>query len=468
MTPASGAIDAAPPSGTRPTLSSGELSAWSPYALSSDGVSALAQARERMRDAGQWAPWQMLGRRMAVGCVALEITQRCNLDCAYCYLSESSEALHDIPLAEVFRRIDLIFDFYGAGTDVQITGGDPTLRRRDELAAIVRYVKQKGLRASLFTNGIRLNRAWLAELCAAGLEDVAFHVDTTQRRTGYASEAALNALRLEYIERARGLPVSVFFNTTVCAGNLDEVPALVRFFIAHAEVVRLASFQLGADTGRGVERRHAVTVDAVKDAIRHGAGTPLDFSAASAGHADCNGYAYGLIVNGRMHDFFNDARFVHRVLEASAAVALDRANTRRTRRRVLTFLAARPRILFGAARRFATLVWKQRRDFIAARGKVRKLSFFVHDFMDAQALDRQRCEACAFMVMTPEGPLSMCVHNAKRDDYLLVPARVERGSRVMFFHPGSGRLHARAPDKIDVALTRKTARGRAALAEASR
>ncbi len=65
-------------------------------------------------------------------------------------------------------------------------------------------------------------------------------------------EQALNALRSEYIERARGLPISVFFNTTVHAGNFDDIAMLAAFFVAHADVVRFASFQLQAETGRGV------------------------------------------------------------------------------------------------------------------------------------------------------------------------------------------------------------------------
>ncbi|MGZ5431162.1 MAG: hypothetical protein ACXWEX_07135, partial [Thermoanaerobaculia bacterium] len=36
-------------------------------------------------------PTQAIGRRYTIGCVAVEITQRCNLDCTLCYLSESSE-----------------------------------------------------------------------------------------------------------------------------------------------------------------------------------------------------------------------------------------------------------------------------------------------------------------------------------------------------------------------------------------
>ena len=450
---------------TSSCLSKLEITAWKPYALAAAGVPTMEHARRRMMRTGQWALWQMLGRRMAIGCVALEITQRCNLDCTYCYLSESSEALKDIPLTEVLRRIDLIHMHYGPGTDVQVTGGDPTLRRRDELVTIVQTIKARGMRASLFTNGIKASRDLLVELCAAGLTDVAFHVDMTQERPGFGCEADLNALRAEYIERARGLPVSVIFNTTVYIGNLNDILALARFFVDHADVVRLASFQVGARTGRGSAGSspsgRAVDPRTVRNAICEGAGTDLNFDAASTGHADCNGYAYGLIINGRMHDFFNDLGLVQEILASSAHVRLDRGDARGMRRVVARYLLSHPRVLARVSARLARLIWKQRRDFIAARGRIGKLSFFVHQFMDADALERERCDACSFMVMTPEGPLSMCVHNAKRDDYLLVPAKVERANRMLYFNPASGQLEDRIPAKIAVTLTRKNARGTA-------
>ena len=55
---------------------------------------------------GQWSAGQFIGRRWPIGCVALEITQRCNLDCTACYLSEHSEAVKDVPIEEVFRPGD--------------------------------------------------------------------------------------------------------------------------------------------------------------------------------------------------------------------------------------------------------------------------------------------------------------------------------------------------------------------------
>ena len=55
----------------------------------------------------------------------------------------------------------------------------------------------------------------------------------------------------------------------------------------------------------------------------------------------------------------------------------------------------------------------------------------------------------------------MCVHNAKRDDYLLVAAEVKRKNKLMYFNPATGQFEDRMPSKIAVTLTRKNARGRA-------
>jgi len=115
--------------------------------LTQPAQDALGDARANQHRAGQGSDHQMAGRRWPVACVSLEVTQRCNLDCTLCYLSESSEAVRDFPLDEIYRRIDSIVAHYGAGTDVQVSGGEPTLRRRDELVAIVRRLASKAMPA---------------------------------------------------------------------------------------------------------------------------------------------------------------------------------------------------------------------------------------------------------------------------------------------------------------------------------
>ena len=48
--------------------------------------------------------------------------------------------------------------------------------------------------------------------------------------------------------------------------------------------------------------------------------------------------------------------------------------------------------------------------------------------MDACALDAERIDACVFMAITQDGPLSMCAYNAQRDHYLLRPLRTAQGT----------------------------------------
>ena len=444
-------------------LSRAEIAALSPFALADDARTPLEQARERMRVGGHWHDAQHMGRRWAIGCVALEITQRCNLDCSLCYLSESSEAVKDIPIEEVFRRIDMIRAHYGANTDVQITGGDPTLRRRDELIEIVRRVRVAGLRPSLFTNGIKASRELLTALCQVGLIDVAFHVDMTQERKGYATERELNAVRAEYIERARGLPLSVFFNTTVFDGNFRDIPAVVEFFVKHADVVRLASFQLQADTGRGVlqQRGFSINAQTVAEQIRAGAKADINFDASDAGHPSCNRYAMTLVANEQVYDVFDDADFIRDIVRDTAHIRFDRTDRRQALNALADWAIRHPRKLARGARWLSKKLWRMKADIASARGRVHKLSFFIHNFMDACHLEGDRIDACIFMVATSEGPMSMCLHNAKRDQHLLKPIAIQREGQLKYWNPLSGKLED-APARIDaVHHTRKTARGRA-------
>lgn len=423
-----------------PFMTKPEIDAFKPELLPGDDIAPIDQARHAMEAAGYWNPRQQMGRRWPIGCVALEITQRCNLDCTLCYLSENSEAVHDLPLDEVFRRIELIYRHYGRNTDVQITGGDPTLRKREELLAIVRRVRTMGMRPTLMTNGIRATRPLLEELAAAGLVDVSFHVDTTQRIKGYASEIELNEIRQTYIDRARGLPLSVFFTTTVHRGNFDEIPGLVRFFRANAGAVRTASFQLAADTGRGVDRTRgiAITPESVARQIEAGAGTPINFLASLIGHPACNRYGMCFETGGRLFDAFDDAEFIGRMSSATADFVLRRNGTGSTAMRFAWWLATTPAFLFPVIKWTAVKAWQMRGSLVAAKGRVNTLSFMIHNFMDSCALDRDRIDACVFKVMTATGPVSMCLHNAKRDSFILRPVKILTPEGEKYWQPLTG------------------------------
>lgn len=380
----------------------------------------LAETWQRLSPDHQ-QPNQVLGQKRSIGCVALEITQRCNLDCSICYLSENSESTPDIPLDTIWRRLDRIVEDYGVGTNVQITGGDPTLRDHDELVEIVRRASSLKLFPSLFTNGVHATRELLTRLADVGLVDVAFHVDLTEKRKGYSREIQLNEVREEYIERARGLGLNVIFNQTVFARNFDEVPELVRFYCQHSDVVGMASFQLQADTGRGLTRKRKATIDldTVGARIEEGLGTGLSWDSVLFGHPSCHRIGYAAVFDKGAHvaDLFDDKAVVAELLEVFDDVYLDRNHPTQAMTTALKEAAKR-----GYLRRGATY-WARRlrenwRPLVKARGKVRKVSFFMQNFQDAFHLDHERIDNCSFHCMTDDGGVSMCVHNAYRDHYL--------------------------------------------------
>jgi hypothetical protein len=371
-------------------------------------------------------PRQILGRRSTAGCVALEVTQRCNLDCTLCYLSDYSESVPDPPLDEIKRKADNIKRLFGVQTNVQITGGDPTLRRRDELVEIVRYVAAIGLNPALFTNGIKCSRDLLAELRSVGLVDIAFHVDVTQERKGYTSERQLHEIREEYLDRARGLGLAVIFNTTVCDQNLDEIPDLVRFFVGKAGELGMCSFQMQADTGRGIlhRRGEALTKQRMRAIIDEACGTPISWDHVLIGHPDCHNIGYALVVGGQeVIDLFDDPRIIERFLADFATVPLDRSDVPRSALAVARHIfASKPEWLTFGGAFAARLVARIARAMVRTRStRVGKLSFFMQNFQDAEALDPARIKHCSFYVATRDGAVSMCEHNARRDDYIIPP-----------------------------------------------
>ncbi|QUJ66957.1 radical SAM protein [Photobacterium sp. GJ3] len=399
-----------------------------PYRPKKWSATPLADMRNTLKRLGLWHHNQQLGRRWAVGCVALEITQRCNLDCSLCYLSEHSQAVQDIPLEEIKRRIDAIYTWYGEGTDVQVTGGDPTLRDPDELELIVRWIAEKKMRPTLMTNGIRASRALLTKLCEAGLVDVAFHVDTTQGYKKYPDEVSLNQLRARYLERVAGLPLTVMFNTTIHPGNIKQIPDLMHFFARHAQQIRTVSFQLEADTGRGVHSvENQLSRDTVLALINSACASPLNYQAAEIGHPDCNRYALTLVVNGKIWNFYDDSALTGDVLRHSTALLWHRNQPLRSMLGFMKWLCFNPKLAVRLTRWALKKAWQMRRDLFACRGKISTLSVFTHSFMPGDCLDCERVEACSFMTMTRDGPVSMCVLNAERDRYIYQPVQLSSG-----------------------------------------
>jgi hypothetical protein len=236
--------------------------------------------------------------------------------------------------------------------------------------------------------------------------------------------------------------LAVIFNTTVFAGNFEDIPAIAAFLASNSDVVSFASFQLHADAGRGIERGRPciITPHSAADAICRGIGAELSFGFPGSGHAHCNRYAMALICNGRAYDFYEDQAFLTQMLQATADLSFYRQDAQKAFVTIAAWTLRHPWVIGPGLRWLVRKAWHMRRDLIAAHGKITKISFFIHNFMDARRLERERVEACAFMVATAEGPVSMCLHNARRDDFVSKPIKISTQEGEMFWNPVTGRL----------------------------
>ena len=110
--------------------------------------------------------------------VALNLTRRCNLSCAHCYLdagTRNNGEARELSTGEVRGILDGIADLSDE-TMVVFTGGEPTLRR--DLPDLISHATGLGLMPVLGTNGTLLDDDRLQALKKAGLQGAGISIDS--------------------------------------------------------------------------------------------------------------------------------------------------------------------------------------------------------------------------------------------------------------------------------------------------
>jgi radical SAM protein with 4Fe4S-binding SPASM domain len=188
--------------------------------------------------------------------VAWNLTRRCNLECAHCYIAAGPavgavEAVRELDTATCFRIIDEILEVNAAPMLI-LSGGEPLLR--EDLTEIAAYGSQRGATVVVGTNGTMLSDARIAALQAAGVRGVAVSIDSLRPsyhdnfRHGKGSLADTMAAlgRLQ----ARGLDFIV--QTTVTKGNRAELERLVAWSAEQGAVAFNCYFLVATGRGAGL------------------------------------------------------------------------------------------------------------------------------------------------------------------------------------------------------------------------
>ncbi len=205
------------------------------------------------------------GDRPVPHVVAWNLTRRCNLECAHCYIAAgpAESSADELTTAECLRIADEILGLNPSPMFI-LSGGEPLLR--EDLPELAAHAAERGATVVVGTNGTLLTDARIGGLTAAGVSGVAVSVESLDPtyhdrfRRGHGALAAT----LEAVERLPRHRLDFIVQTTLTRGNRAELPALVRW-AAEAGAVAFNAYFL-VSTGRGA-RMSDLTPEEYEDAL---------------------------------------------------------------------------------------------------------------------------------------------------------------------------------------------------------
>jgi radical SAM protein with 4Fe4S-binding SPASM domain len=182
--------------------------------------------------------------------VSWNVTLKCNLKCAHCYINAGEKKLSDELSTDAAKM--LIHQIAEVSRPLLIlSGGEPLLR--DDIYEIIRYGAERGLRMGMGSNGMLIDDEVTRRLQKAGMETVAISLDSSipERHDRFRGvkgcwEHAINA-----IKSLKKSSIQVQVNCTVTKQNYDEVDDIMSL----AEALGVENFHLFflVPIGRGTD-----------------------------------------------------------------------------------------------------------------------------------------------------------------------------------------------------------------------
>lgn len=150
----------------------------------------------------------------------LNITWRCNLDCAYCteYDNDKGHVGYD----DLVARIEKCHQLGVLHTD--LIGGEPLLH--PDVTRLLGQITARGMTTGMTTNGFLLTATRLDDLLAAGLGRLQISVDAVDATP--SAPKSLKTLKGK-IELCANRPIWFRVNTVICDETLDQVEEVARF-----------------------------------------------------------------------------------------------------------------------------------------------------------------------------------------------------------------------------------------------
>lgn len=184
----------------------------------------LAAARIRRKP----IPWK----------VDIMVTERCNLNCYYCYVDiarrrrENPRRPADYTLEELKR---IIGELQKAGTrHITLLGGEPLMR--DDIGELIEYIQRRGIYVDLFTNGILIAKA------KGALKNLNSIIVSIEGCEGvHDSERGKHSFRqvIENLPILQEIGIPLRFNFTMTRNNKNELDFLLNLAKQYEAIVTI-------------------------------------------------------------------------------------------------------------------------------------------------------------------------------------------------------------------------------------
>lgn len=361
--------------------------------------------------------------RKPAGLAIIEVTERCNLTCPMCY-AYSSPSERDYSLEEIEMRLDQLIAVEGKGISLQISGGEPSVRK--DLDQIAAMVKRKGFgQLEMVSNGIRLARepGFAQKLVEWGFTSVYLQFDSTRPediiklRNEDLWDVRVKAIAaLERAHLPSTLAVSLYDGL-----NTDQIQQVIHFAWQHPDTVCAIAFQAATPFGRfqvdngdeseGEQKAlRKLRMPEILKLIEEQAGVSQDlFFPVGEGSPLCN--TFSLLKHTK--DGYKPIAPNFTLKEFMEVVGPRPNMTLRMLTRGRAAILPQLVTNIGGSLKLMKTLWPHIGTDPSFWTSRKTLTLFVKPFMDESDIDMSRIERCCFHNASPRGVMSFCALNAK-------------------------------------------------------
>lgn len=346
--------------------------------------------------------------------VLLEITQRCNMQCAICFAYGGKAHEPDLKTIADWYQTALNSN---PAVNIQLSGGEPTLR--DDLPEIIALGVKAGINfIQLNTNGLRLAQepGFAKKLAAAGLASVFLQFDGTDDNIYHKlRNRPMFDIKRQAITNCAAAGLGVVLVPTLAPEiNTGNIGAILHFALEHSPAVKGVHFQPISYFGRyhkNPEDCDRLTLPELMAAIENqsaGLFTTAQFNPPGCEHALCSMHANYVLLRDDKVLSLNHPNCCTEPADACEGSAKAVKHTARkwrgdnyraeTGRQIRNFKAADP--------------YDLDLDELLERGQSHSFMVSAMAFQDAWTLDLERLRECCVHIMSPKGRLiPFCAYN---------------------------------------------------------